>query len=149
MMNALATLIENGLSDAAVTAVIDDLLVNNAFDDIDNKRCCIALAWQRESGNNGDVSDVSVSGDTVSMDGAEYRVLDKDERKEAWDESLENYLDECVVGANGPYFDRDAWKRDARMDGAGHCLSSYDGNEYEYCIKRGEFYEYWYIHRIN
>ena len=30
-----------------------------------------------------------------------------------------------------PYFDREAWKRDARMDGRGHCLGSYDGGEYE------------------
>jgi len=146
MMNALATLIENGLSDAIVGEIIDDLLVNDAFDGIDNKRCCVALAWQLGMGSN---SDVSVSGDTVSMDGVEYRVLDKDEKREAWDESLENYLDEHVMGATGPYFDRDAWKRDARIDGAGHCLSSYDGNEYEYCIKRGESYEYWYIYRIN
>jgi hypothetical protein len=42
-------------------------------------------------------------------------------------------LEECVYpelpdNMRG-YFDDTAWKRDARMDGRGHAISRYDGNE--------------------
>ena len=63
--------------------------------------------------------------------GDEYAVLTEAEADTAWDDALDSYLDDCVEGAQGPYFDRDAWKRDARMDGRGHALSSYDGEEHE------------------
>lgn len=66
---------------------------------------------------------------------SEYAIGDDDEVEDAVDSALENYLDECVEGADGPYFDREAWKRDARVDGAGYTLSRYDGNE----IDAGEF----------
>ena len=71
---------------------------------------------------------------------AEYQVLDDDEADQAQDEQLESYIDECMEIPEGmePYFDREAWKRDARMDGRGHCLSSYDGCEYEV----GEYFIY-------
>lgn len=64
-------------------------------------------------------------------DDGSYMVLDDDEADELWEEYLESYLDECVPGSDGPYFDREAWKRDARHDGRGHCLASYDGSEGE------------------
>ena len=60
---------------------------------------------------------------------------DDDEANEAWDESLDSYLDECVLHdlpeLAQSYFDREKWKRDARHDGRGHSLNSYDGSEYE------------------
>lgn len=65
---------------------------------------------------------------------SEWLVLTDEEADEAWDESLDNYLDDCVLPevpeAMRNYFDVSAWKRDARMDGRGHALSSYDGGEY-------------------
>jgi len=66
--------------------------------------------------------------------GAEWAVLTDAEADLAWDASLDSYIDDAMdlegtMGALAPYFDREAWKRDARMDGRGHSLNSYDGNE--------------------
>ena len=67
--------------------------------------------------------------------GAEWAVLTDAEADTAWDASLESYIDECLLPEypdDHPlvrYFDHEAWKRDARMDGRGHSLSGYDGNE--------------------
>jgi len=58
-----------------------------------------------------------------------YRVLDDSDADKAWDGALDSFLDECVPGADGPYFDRERWKSDAKIDGRGHNLASYDGNE--------------------
>jgi len=77
----------------------------------------------------------------------EWLVLDEDERELRWDESLESYLEDCVYPelpellAN--YFDDEAWKRDARHDGCGHALASYDGNE-----EKSNCGTYW-LYRIN
>lgn len=70
----------------------------------------------------------------LSSGNAEYAVGTDEEADEAWDQSLDSYLDDCGVLDSmpenlRPYFDREAWKKDARMDGRGHSLSSYDGNE--------------------
>jgi hypothetical protein len=69
---------------------------------------------------------------------AEYAVGTDSEADEAWDQSLDSYLDDCGVGVLDSipenlrsYFDRDAWKSDARHDGRGHALASYDGDEME------------------
>jgi len=80
-----------------------------------------------------DVSDVSENYGTYSAGGNEYMILTDDEANEKWDDSLENYIDECLEIPKSMinYFDRDAWKRDAHMDGRGHSLSSYDGEENE------------------
>lgn len=88
-------------------------------------------------------------GITFEYDGAEYAVLDDEDADAAWDESLDSYLDECVLPelpeTAQQYFDRDAWKRDAKFDGRGHALNSYDGGEDEYRID-GEWY---YVYRTN
>lgn len=65
----------------------------------------------------------------------EYLVLTDDEADERWDEYLESYLDECII-CDLPdelqmYFDSEKWKRDTRIDGRGHSISSYDGCEEE------------------
>ena len=47
------------------------------------------------------------------------------------------------------YFDDEKWKRDARFDGRGHSLSSYDGAEhYETVFFDGQNIDF-YIYRIN
>jgi hypothetical protein len=80
---------------------------------------------------------------------AEYAVGTDAEADEAWEASLESYLEECVYPelpeTMKNYFDDEAWKRDARFDGRGHSLSSYDGNENE-AEADGETF---YIFRIN
>lgn len=79
----------------------------------------------------------------------EWAVLSEEEAEAAWEESLDNYLDECILPELAEpmrtYFDRDAWKRDARHDGRGHCLSGYDGNEHEVHLA-GTWY---FLYRLN
>ena len=70
----------------------------------------------------------------LSCGRAEYAVGTDEEADEAWDQALDSYLDDCGVLDSMPenlrqYFDREAWKRDARFDGRGHALASYDGSE--------------------
>jgi hypothetical protein len=65
----------------------------------------------------------------------EYMLLTDDEADIKWKECLESYLEECVL-AELPetaqmYFDRDRWMDDAKVDGRGHSISSYDGCEHE------------------
>lgn len=83
-----------------------------------------------------------IHGDTYKADGGEYLVLDDSEADDYEDQCLECLLDDgCVEGADSPYFDREKWKDDARTDGRGHIISSYDGNEDEY----GDYF----IYRVN
>ena len=62
-------------------------------------------------------------------------VLTDDEADMLWDEYLDNHIEECIDPELPDnlrfYFDTDAWKRDARIDGRGHCLSGWDGGEDE------------------
>ena len=68
-----------------------------------------------------------------SDDGAEYAIGTDDEADYAWDQALDSYIDECIEpelpDSFMSYFDEEKWKRDARIDGRGHSLSSYDGCE--------------------
>lgn len=85
-------------------------------------------------------------------EGKEFLVLTEDEADDAWDESLDNYIDDCLEIPDWiqSYFDRDAWKRDAKMDGRGHALSPYDGHEYdEYGVDTASGSDIYYIYRIN
>jgi hypothetical protein len=87
--------------------------------------------------------------EVFSYGGEEYAVGDDDEADDAQDKNLEDYIDECILPEIPEpyrnYFDNEAWKRDARHDGRGHALSSYDGNENE-SKWNGEWF---YIYRIN
>lgn len=75
-----------------------------------------------------------------------YLVLTDDEAEEAWDESLEHYLDELILPELPEqaqrYFDRTAWKSDAKYDGRGHSLATYDGHEHEQTIAGTTYYIY-------
>jgi hypothetical protein len=75
-----------------------------------------------------------------------YAVLTDEEADERWDEYLENYIDDCILPdvpeSARCYFDREAWKRDARHDGRAHCLSPYDGHEHEVEIDGVMYYVY-------
>lgn len=71
----------------------------------------------------------------------EYLVVTDEEADELWNEDLENYIDECILHElperYRQYFDREAWKSDAKYDGRGHSLNRYDGNEYEEIVYNG------------
>jgi len=64
---------------------------------------------------------------------SEYAIGTEDEADEAWEQSLDSYIDECILPEMPKftryYFDEEKWKSDARHDGRGHSLSSYDGCE--------------------
>jgi hypothetical protein len=84
-----------------------------------------------------------------SLGSQEYSVGTDDEADSAWDQELDNYIEDCIepelekvaVGNLAPYikFDSEMWKRDARHDGRGHALSRYDGDEIEL---DGDLYAY-------
>lgn len=69
----------------------------------------------------------------------EYAVGTEEEADEAWEQSLDFYIEDCItpeiekiqIGSLSSYitFDEETWKRDARIDGRGHSLASYDGDE--------------------
>ena len=131
MFQALQTLVDNGLSDSALDATLADLIEGDSFEDDDDLRCCVALAWYRDNEGRADPDTCHVHRDNViEVDCAKYLVLNDSEADSAFDDYLEGMLDDCVEGADGPYFDRKAWKKDASMDGRG-CLSGVDGEEGE------------------
>jgi len=91
-----------------------------------------------------------------SAEGGEYAVATDEEADNAWDQSLDSYIAECIdpemekLEAFGNFsayitFNKEMWKRDARMDGRGHSLSPYDGEENEQEVD-GETY---YLFRVN
>jgi hypothetical protein len=75
-----------------------------------------------------------------------YAVMTDSEAEQAWDESLDSYLDECVLPdlpeTARMYFDNEKWKDDARFDGRGHSLNHYDGGEEEANINDVDYYIY-------
>lgn len=91
------------------------------------------VATIREAWEGGEVKDRR---EWYPADRGQYLVLTDDEADDAWDEELERYIDDCleIPESVKPYFDREQWKVDARGDGRGHALSSYDG-----CENRVEF----------
>lgn len=151
LLDALDCLVDNGLEESDVEDLLDDLFKNNGFDDEDDIKV-LALLRSRLHRGEGFTSNIEVTSYddcTFDMDGETWMVLDEDERETVWDERLESYLDDgCVEGADSPYFDREAWKSDARMDGAGHTIGSYDG--YEHNINTYNSGDGWYyLYRLN
>jgi len=87
----------------------------------------IAAAMQEDCA----VCDVEESDNEYMVAGRTYAVLTDSEADNAWNDRLDSYIAECLeIPAHvEPYFDRDAWKRYAKMDGRGHSLAGYDGIE--------------------
>ena len=77
----------------------------------------------------------------------EYIVATDEEADEIEDEYLDNYIDECLEIPDHirPYFDEEKWKDDARYDGRGHIISTYDGCENEEKVNGTTYY----IYRMN
>lgn len=78
--------------------------------------------------------------------GQEYYVLTDDEADDMVDRRLDDYLEELVYPEIPEhlrgYFDDEAWKEDAKTDGRGHTLSSYDGYEYEETVNDTTYFIY-------
>ena len=81
---------------------------------------------------------------TLIMGSMEWLVLTDSEADKAQDESFDSYIEECleIPDIVRRYFDDEAWKRDARLDGRGHCLASYDGDEQEYVTGSDTYFLY-------
>ena len=94
--------------------------------------------------NNEDLRMIEENGDYLSFDDREFLVLTDDEAEKKWDEHLDSYIEECLEIPEHLrfYFDEEKWKDDARIDGRGHSLSSYDGHEHEIKINETEYFIY-------
>lgn len=79
-----------------------------------------------------------------------YLVLNDDEADEEWTESIDNYIDECLIptmpACTQRYFDYDKFHSEARLNGSrGEELATYDGDEGEQIINETIYY----IYRLN
>lgn len=79
----------------------------------------------------------------------DYLVLTDEEADDRWEESMDSYIEECILPELPKnlryYFDSEKWKKDASFDGRGHSLASYDGEEHEEKVNGTTYY----IYRIN
>jgi len=141
MIDAIITL-EDYLTTKEIGAIVEGVLEGGCADDDENRVLALCEEFDASPSSVERRKWDHYNLDVYTVEGTEYAIGTDAEADAAQDAALDSYLDEgCVEGANGPYFDRDAWKRDAKMDGRGHCLSSYDGNEYD----AREFF----IYRVN
>jgi len=80
------------------------------------------------------------------FDNEDYLVLTEEEAGERWDEYLENYIEDCILPelpeSLQNYFDNESFIKDCKMDGRGHSLSSYDGNELEQVVVDTSYFIY-------
>jgi len=85
-------------------------------------------------------------GNTYSEGSREYLILTDSEADNEEDDWLENDIDELILPHLPEqwqsYFDREAWKKDARQYGRGNTLASYDGHEHEETVDGETFYIY-------
>lgn len=76
----------------------------------------------------------------------EYLVVTDAEADDLWEQDLDSYLDECVLSelpeSVQSYFDRESWKKDARIDGRANSLNRYDGDEDEVEIDDVSYFIY-------
>lgn len=80
------------------------------------------------------------------IDDGDYLSLDDEEADSLWDTRLEEYIDDVILPelpeAYHLYFDREAWKNDARIDWRGHSIAWYDGGENEQVYNGTTYYIY-------
>lgn len=88
---------------------------------------------------------------TFEIDGKEYLVLTDEEAEEAYDEYLNNYIDDLILSEipeqYRSYFDSKKWKKDEAyyIDDRSSALGYYDGQEHEEAVNKTDYY----IYRIN
>ena len=96
-----------------------------------------------------DLNESSYNEQIIECEEQEYLVATDNEADDVWDDRLESYIDECILPDLPEnvrfYFDNEKWKEDAKIDGRGHSISSYDGGEDE--VEIGS--ETLYIFRLN
>lgn len=80
-----------------------------------------------------------------TVNDGEYLVLTDEEAEKAYEDSLENYIDEVleIPDEIEPYFDRERWKEDARINSSrGNELNHYDGSEEVETVNETDYYIY-------
>lgn len=135
---------EDDDDDELIAEYLDRLIEIAEKEDRDEYYRLVLLEWSREQGNDDegpdDFRDLNQGpygeGRLIENHRREYAVMDEEEADRAWDASLDSHLDDAGVMDAIPenlrqYFDRNAWKEDAKNDGRGHSLSGYDGEEHE------------------
>lgn len=111
------------------------------FDNFSEPETALALALICGLSVN-EIDDISEDGNNYwTVQGVSYLAGTDDEMDVLWDEELDRYIDECIeIPAHiEPYFDRERWKDDAKIDGRGHSLNRYDGGE-DYAEVNGTTY---------
>ncbi len=130
-------------------AEFGDAKLLSFFADTLNPPKMVALAKHLECTLEEALTITESAYDTFEYGSEEYYVYTDSEADDANDQSIDNYIDECILPELPEryrrYFDDEAFKRDARYDGRGHNLAGYDGNE-EYQAVDGITY---YIYRHN
>ena len=113
---------------------------------MENKILALASFLELTHIETKEIENVDYDTNTFKFNEKEYLVLTDDEANDLWDEYLDNYLEDCIYPDLPEklkhYFDSDMWKRDAKMDGRGHSLSGYDGEEHSVTISNEEFFIY-------
>lgn len=116
------------------------------FENFMDSECALALALMLNLSVNEIDDIIEEKNDRWCVQGVGYLACSDDQMDEYWDEELDNYLEECVypdLPENMKrYFDDDAWKRDAKMDGRAHSLNRYDSSELSQCINSTWYYAY-------
>ena len=108
----------------------------------------VLLNWLQENGTliEDEIIQSTYNENLFEYGNQEYLVCTDSEADELWEESLDNYLEECIYpelqGNLKNYFDDEKWKQDAKYDGRGHSLNFYDGCEDEETVGGETFYIY-------
>ncbi len=134
------------LSDENLLAIIEK---QTMFSGVRDMELCAAFVKMFDLSED-DLQDIKIDGNRCEVQGTDYLAGTDDEMEQEHDEYLENYINECVLGAQGKnsdptlerYFDREAFKKDAAMDGRGHSLNRYDGGEESAEINGTTYYAY-------
>ena len=118
---------------------------HTTFTDRDAELCVAFI--KMFSLSEDDVQDIEIDGNRSKVQGIDYLAGTDSEMDDEWDENLENYIDECLLPKVKDeniqkYFDREAWKRDAKFDGRGHSLNYWDGGEEEATVNGTAYYAY-------
>lgn len=76
----------------------------------------------------------------------EYMVLSDMEADDEWERNIEDYIDQVCMSQIPEhlqyYFDREKFIDDAKYEGRGHSLSSYDGYEHSEKVNGTDYYIY-------
>lgn len=85
-------------------------------------------------------------GNRFSYGGREWLICTDEEADEEFNEQTERYIEECILSQIPEnlqqYFDNGKFIADARWDGRGNALSSYDGHEKEQSVNGAMYFLY-------